>query len=93
LSAFWFQTCYRHEPAAGLLNHITTATCAAEGISSSTEGHPRRPKIPLDFGVSSGPHTFHHGIEICQVFKPIRLEPLLARWIFTRCGIRSPSLI
>src|SRR5664279_5232051 len=32
----WFQTCYRHEPAAGLLNHITTATCAAEGISLST---------------------------------------------------------
>ena len=50
----------------GVLNHNTTATCAEVGISLSTKGHPRRSKIPLDFGVSCGPHTFHHGIEICQ---------------------------
>lgn len=53
--------------ATGLPNQITTATCAIAGISSSTEGHPRRSKIPLDFGVSSGPSTLNREIEICQV--------------------------
>jgi hypothetical protein len=51
----------------GVLNHSATATCAMAGISSSTEGHPRRSKIPLDFGVSSGPSTLNREIEICQV--------------------------
>ena len=41
--------------ATGLPNQIITAMCAAAGISLSTEGHPRRSKTPLDFGVSSGP--------------------------------------
>lgn len=53
---------------AGVLNHNATATCAVAGISSSsTEGHPRRSKTPLDFGVSSGPSTLDRENGICQL--------------------------
>ena len=64
----------------GVLNHNTAAMCAVAGISSSsTEGHPRRSKIPLDFGVSSGPSTLNRENGICQPWTDTAPEAAFAQ--------------